>query len=204
MFNVKTFLRQAALALALAGSSLAAMAAPVSFHVNVDTSGRSGVGALDLMFQTFGSTPVSATLSNFSSAPGAATMAEQVTFNPDGSIVLANLPDFGSYLKFDLNLGGVFGFDILFSDDQAMDVGAEDSMLSIGLYDAVGVLGDPFGIVRFELKPGQGIATPYADAEFAQVSALTAAVPEPSDWLLVATGLALLGASLRRRAGAAR
>lgn len=204
MLNVKTFLRQAALALLLTTSSLAAMAGPLSFRVNVDTSGRSGVGALDLMFHTFGSTPVSATLSNFSSAPGTATVAEQVTFNPDGSVVLANLPDFGSYLKFDLSLGGAFSFDILFSDDQSLDTGLDSSLLSIGLYDAIGVLGDPYGIVQFELTPGQGIGTPYVDAEFAQVSALTAAVPEPSDWVLVATGLALLGASLRRRVNTAR
>ncbi|MCC2972060.1 NF038129 family PEP-CTERM protein [Massilia sp. IC2-476] len=204
MFNATTFLRQAALALLLATSSLAALAGPISYHVNVDTTGRTGAGALDLMFHTFSSTQVSATLSNFSGAFGAASVAEQVTFNPDGSIVLANLPDFGSYLKFDLSLGGAFGFDILFSDDQSLDTGAESSLLSIGLYDAAGVLGDPYGIVQFELTPGQGIGTPYADAAFAQVSEVAAAVPEPADWLLMGTGLALLGASLRRRSTAAR
>lgn len=199
MFNVKTFLRQAALALALASSSLAALAGPIGFHVNVDTSGRSGPGFLDLMFNTSGSTPLTATLSNFSGAFGSAGTVEQVSFNPDGSVVLANLPDFGSYLMFDLSLGGAFGFDILFSDDQALELGDGGSLLSIGLGDDAGVLGDPFGIVQIELKQGQGLGTLYADAEFAQVSALAAAVPEPSDWLLMATGLALLGASLRRR-----
>lgn len=200
MFNIKTFLRQAALALALATSSLAAMAGPIGFHVNVDTNGRSGTGFLDLGFNTSGTTPLTAIISNFSGAFGAASIAEQVTFNPDGSIVLANLPDFGSYLKFDVSLGAAFGFDILFSDDQALDLGDGGSLLSIGLGDAIGVLGDPFGIVQIELKQGQGLGTVFADVEFAQVSELAAAVPEPSDWLLMATGLALLGASLRRRA----
>jgi len=199
MFNVKTFLRQAALALALASSSLAALAGPIGFHVNVDTNGRTGQGFLDLMFNTSGTTPLTASISNFSGAFGSPVIAEQVVFNPDGSFVLANLPDFGSYLRFDVSLGGAFGFDILFSDDQSMDLGDGGSLLSVGLGDADGVLGDPFGIVQIELRQGLGLGTLYADAGFAEVSAVTAAVPEPSDWLLMATGLALLGASLRRR-----
>jgi len=199
MFNVKTFLRQAVLALALAGSSLAAMAGPVGFHVNVNTTGRTGAGWLDVMFNGSSVAPITATLRNFSGAFGAVTDEIQVSFNPDGSIGLVNMPDFGSYLKFDLNLGGSVGFDVLFSDDQSSDMIEGGSWLSIGLGDAGGVLGDPFGIVQFELKPGQGISVAGLDREFANVGPVAADLPEPADWLLVATGLALLGASLRRR-----
>jgi len=199
MFNVKTFLRQAVLALALAGSSLAAMAGPMGFHVNVDTRGRSGTGWLDVMFNGSSVAPITATLRNFSSPVGAVTDEFQVTFNPDGSIGLVNMPDIGSYLTFDLILGGSFGFDVLFSDDQSSDMTEGGSLLSIALGQGDEVLGDPFGIVQFELRPGQGIALPDPDRAFATVDRIAADLPEPADWLLVATGLALLGASLRRR-----
>jgi hypothetical protein len=36
--------------------------------------------------------------------------------------------------------------------------------------------------------------------DFATLGPVAAAVPEPADWLLMATGLALLGLTLRRRA----
>lgn len=199
MFNVKTFLRQAILALALAGSSLAAMAGPVGYHVNVNTSGRTGTGWLDFMFNGNSVAPITATLRNFSSAFGTVTDEIQVTFNPDGSIALVNMPDFGSYLKFDLNLGGDFGFDVLFSDDQSGDMIEGGSWLSIAVGEADNTFGDPTGIVQFELRPGQGLSVAVLDRDFASLGPIAADLPEPADWLLVATGLALLGASLRRR-----
>lgn len=199
MFNAKTFLRHATLALALACSSLAAMAGPVAFHVNIDTTGRSGPGFLDLMFSTSSSTLVTATVRNFTSPVGDVVAIEQVSENPDGSFGLANLPDLGSYLKFGMGLGGAFGFDVFFSDDQALDAGNGGSTLSIGLRDASGVLGEDDGIVKITLKQGTGAFREFTNAEFAQVDEIAAAVPEPSDWLLMATGLALLGARLRRR-----
>lgn len=201
MFNVKTFLRQAALALALASSSLVALAGPVSFHVDVDTSGRSGAAYLDLQFNSFpGASPVTATISNLTGMFGGVNEADQVVFNPDGSFTLANLPDLGSYLKLDLLLGGAFGFDILFSDDHSLDTGMDGSMLTVGLFDDIGAIGQDYGIVRFELAPGLGMLEPFADAEFAAVDPGTVAdVPEPSDGVLMLTGLALLGLTLRRR-----
>ena len=123
---------------------------------------------IDMMFNGGSSTPVTATLRNFSGAFGSVLMAEQVGFNGDGSVDLANLPDLGAYLQYEVSLGGAFGFDIFFSDDLATDGAEGGSWFSVGLYDALGVLGDEFGIVSFELKPGEGIAAPYADEGFAR------------------------------------
>ena len=56
MFNIKTLLRQALLALALCGASLAAHAdvLPASFRVTLNTAGLAGGGFLDMTFNGFG------------------------------------------------------------------------------------------------------------------------------------------------------
>jgi hypothetical protein len=202
MFNLTTFLRQAALALALAGSSLVALAGPVSYHVTVDTTGRTGAGYLDLMFNAFpDASVVTATLSNLTGNIVSVDESDRVNHHRDGSFNLANLPDLGSYLKFGVGFGGVFGFDILFSDDHSADAGPDGSTFTVGLFDANGAIGDPFGIVRFDLVPGAGMMEPAVDAGFAAVGPVMAAVPEPGNVMLMLTGLVLLGATLRRRMG---
>ncbi len=201
MFNLKTFLRQAAVVLALAGSSLAALAGPVSYRVNVDTTALSGYGFLDLQFSSLlPATAATATLSNFTGGFGAIDMDDGVVYNGDGSLTLATTPDLGSYLSYNLAFGTVLGFDLLFSDDYSADTGTDGSLLTVGLFGADGtVYGDAQGIIaRFELEPRFG-ATTSAESGFATIAPLGADVPEPSDWMLMATGLALLGASLRRR-----
>ena len=202
MFNFKTFLRQAAVALALASSSLAALADPISFHVDVNTTGLANGGFLDLQFGALTPAPAaSVTFSNFTGGFGAVDFQSDdgVTFNPDGSVTLSNSPELGSLLSFGVGFGGMLGFDLLFSDDYSTVGGTDGSTLTIGLLDAgYGVIGDSYGIARFELVPGVGVDA-SADARFAAISPVAAAVPEPSDWLLMATGLGLLGLVLRRR-----
>lgn len=201
MYNVKTFLRQAALALALAGSSLAAMAAPVSFHVNVNTTTLTGNGYLDLQFSALGTAPpASVTFSNFTGGIGGVDFFDgEVFFNTDGTFTLANLPGMGGLLSFEALFGGVLGFDLMFSDDYASATGTDGSTLTVGLLDdSFSPIGGAFGIARFELTPGVGVETSVNDA-YATIGPVVAAVPEPSDWILMATGLALLGASMRRR-----
>ncbi len=201
MFNAMRFLRQAALALALAGSSFAALAAPVSFHVNVDTTTLANGGFLDLQFNgLLPATPASVTFSNFSGAFSGIDAIENVVLNTDGSFTLANGPDFGSYLSFNVGFGGLLGFDLLFSDDYSLDTGTDGSSLTVGLFNDAGALGSDDGIIaRFDLVPGTGVEASVADG-FATIGAVSADVPEPSDWLLMATGLALLGFTLRRSA----
>ena len=204
MFNAKTFLRQAALALALAGSSLAALAGPLSFHVKVDTTGRADAGYLDLQLGALmDAAPVTVTISNFTGAFGNIDAQDGVSFNPNGSVTLANGPGIGSYLSYEVMFGGAFGFDLLFSDDYSGASGGDGSTLTVGLFDTgVTSYGSVDGIdgviARFELTPGVGIDA-AADAGFATVGALQADVPEPTDWSLMATGLVLLGLTLQRR-----
>ncbi|HEU5436344.1 MAG TPA: NF038129 family PEP-CTERM protein [Telluria sp.] len=202
MYNVKTLLRHAVLALALAGSSLAAMAAPISFHVDVNTTTLTGDGYLDLQFSALGSAPLTTvTFSNFTGAVGAVDFFDgEVLFNADGTFTLANLPGMGGLLSFNALFGGALGFDLMFSDDYAAVAGTDGSTLTVGLLDtAFAPIGGDFGIARFELTPGVGVQT-SVNGDFAAIGPVVAAVPEPDAWLLLATGLGLLGFTQRRRA----
>ena len=76
------------------------------------------------------------------------------------------------------------------------------ALLQIALIDAnFGYLAPTTGdIAQFILQPGQPIGlTPSAFATISLVPDVSD-VPEPSDWMMMATGLALLGFTLRRRA----
>lgn len=201
MFNAMRFLRQAVVALALAGSSLAALAAPISFHVDIDTTSLADGGFLDLQFNgLLPATPATATFSNFSGAFGATDFMDNVVLNLDGSFTLANGPDFGSYLSFNVGFGGLLGFDVLFNDDYSLDGGTDGSSLTVGLFNEAGAIGSDDGIIaRIDLIPGFG-ADAQVTGQFATIGAVDADVPEPSDWMLMATGLALLGFTLRRSA----
>lgn len=200
MFKVTSFLRQAVVALALATSSLAALADPVRFHVDVNTTTLTDGGFLDLQFGALLTAPAATvTVSNFTGGFGMVDFQsdEGVTFNADGSVTLSNTPALGSLLSYGVAFGGMLGFDLLFSDDFSADTGTDGSVLTVGLLDAAyGVIGDSYGIARFELIPGFG-ADASGDARFAAISPVAAAIPEPSDWLLMATGLLLLGATRR-------
>ena len=165
-----------------------ASAAP-AYHVRVDTSAYSGSGWLDLQFNpAMDSMPgATATLSGFSGAVDS-TLIPLV----DGS-VLGTLPgvvQFSTHRAFNalfqaIVLGGVFEFDLRFSDG-----GGE--LFSLALYggDQVSALGagDVFtnSLAVFALG---GPATVF-DPAMIEITV----VPEPASlWLLVA-GFALLAA----------
>jgi hypothetical protein len=206
MFNVNKLFRHAVLALALLGSSFAAVAAPVSYHVDLDTTTLNNTsGYIDLRFGAFTSAPLTnATFSNFSGAfNGVDYFDGAVSFNSDGSFTLNNLPDLGSVLSFSAAFGGKLGFDLLFSDDQASAApGLDGSTLSIALLnDDFQSVGGNSGVLSFDLTPGFGASATVLNAGFAAVGPVAVNdVPEPGDWMMMATGLALLGFTLRRRA----
>jgi hypothetical protein len=201
MFNAKNLLRHVVLALALAGSPLAAFAGPASLHVDLDTRTLAGPAYLDLQFGALTTAPpTTVTFSNFRGTLGAVDYAEgAVVFNADGSVTLGNLPDFGSLLSFNATFGGKLGFDLLFSDDHASAAGTDGSTLTVALLDAsMAPIGGSYGVALFELTPGSGLSS-TVNGQFAAIGPVVAAVPEPGNWMLMGTGLALLGFAARRR-----
>jgi len=205
MFNVNKLFRHAVLALALVGSHLAAMAAPVSYHVDLDTTTLGNTsGFIDLQFGAFTSAPpANATFSNFSGAFGGVDYFEGgVSFNADGSFTLSNAPDLGSLLSFNAGFGGKLGFDLLFSDDQALAAsGLDGSSLSIALLGAdYAPIGGNFGVLKFDLTPGVGATETVLNAGFASVGPVAVNdVPEPATLASLMLGLALMGSTLRAR-----
>lgn len=199
MFNFKTLVQQALLAIALAIGSGAVVAGP-TYQVTVDTAAFAGdTGLMDFFFFSNGGAPSAvATLSNFSGAFGAEyERAGSVAGAIPGDVSFTNTDGF-NYLTQFVSLGGKFMFNISFSGDYETIGGADGAAFTLGLYDAdfVEQLGVP---VEFQLVPAfMGAAAEVivlADASLAEVNL----VPEPSDLLLTLSGLVLMGFVLRPR-----
>lgn len=198
MINTKTLIRQCLLALALAGSALGAVAGPINFHVDLDTSSLNGVsGMIDLYFSKVGlAGPVTAKVSNITGATGAIATFGDVSIDGAGRIVIANGPGLDNFGDIDATFGDKFGFDVAFSGDFMNETGSDGSSLYVSLLDSgfQPLTGDFLSVARFDVVPGIGIVT----NGMAPIAAITA-VPEPSDALLMMTGLGLVGFMVRRR-----
>ncbi|MDM5179417.1 NF038129 family PEP-CTERM protein [Massilia sp. DJPM01] len=200
MFNFKTFVKQALLAATLAFGIGNATAGP-TYHVDIDTTNYSGNGSMDFWLSSFtGASGAMATVSNFTGNLG----AETFRFGSVGGALPAsakfdNSEDFSS-VTHGVTLGEKFGFDVNFSGD-FLTVPGFASTFSIAMYDALGnYLVQPNFLLEFSLNPptiDDAASVSYTAARNVRVS-----VPEPSDMLLVMTGLGLV-AFVRRRAAKA-
>ena len=202
-------LRRAVLAAVLAASSRLALADPLSYHVEIDTSQFSGAGFLDFAFIA-GNSPApgaSAILSNFSGAFGALESQEgSVSGSLPGTLTFGNSGAYNDWFH-NVTLGGKFGFNIVFGGDFLNTAGNAGTTFGVGLLDYTGVayLGNANGnVLQFELTPlNGGLPASIAGSTYASIASISA-VPEASEWMMLTGGLALIGFALRRRQPVAR
>ena len=119
MFNLKKFASHAFMALAMAMGCAAAQAGP-TYHVaiNAATFGP-GAGTLEFAFAGPELTLTTATMSNLTGALGAATQSAFVVGAAPGSIVFTNGESYNFLSYAVASIGGMYEFDISFSDFSA-------------------------------------------------------------------------------------
>ncbi|MDN2712009.1 NF038129 family PEP-CTERM protein [Janthinobacterium sp. SUN118] len=197
-------LRRAVLAALLAGSSSVALADPLGYHVEIDTSQFSGAGFLDFAFIA-GNSPApgaTATLSQFTGAFGALETQEgSVSGSAPGTLTFGNSGAYNDWFQ-NVTLGGKFAFNIVFGGDFLNTAGNAGTTFGVGLLDATATsyLGNVNGnLLQFELTPlNGGLPASIAGSTYASIASISA-VPEASEWMMLTGGLALIGFALRRR-----
>lgn len=202
-------LRHSLLALAL--GACASLASASAMHVELDTAGMGSAGWIDLQFGALdGAALAAADLSNFVGFDGA--VAAETAGDVSGSLAagyhLGNDPGYWNDLFHAVHLGGKLGFDVNFSGDADPSAVSLQSAFTVALYgdhEAQTVLGVPGAdgfLLTLNWTPARaaggagGVDAQVFDPAVASVSA----VPEPSSWLMLGAGLALLGMARRRRA----
>jgi hypothetical protein len=188
MFNIQKHLRHVMLALGLAAASLTAGATVLpTYHIGVANTDASDVAYIDFVFGSIdGAAAVTATLSHFAGMPLAELDRQGAVSGTSDNFVIGNA---GAYNDLFLATGGPFAFDLNFSEGFLGFPSAFDSnsLFSIALYDSnFNVIGDANGALNFSLSNTGVVVTSTS-------SLLTAvAVPEPTDWVLMLTGLAFV------------
>jgi hypothetical protein len=195
-------LSQAALALALLGGAGAAAAAS-SYHVDIDTSSYAGTGYLDLSLLGFDASPAAtASLSNFSGSYGdVVDQSGAVSGSVASTVVIGNSTSYNDLFQ-QVTLGGVLSFDIAFSGAYASSISEWGSAFAIGLLDSTqtSYLGNTEGnLVVFSLTSANGVDAAGVSAAVLSNIATVSAVPEASEWLMVAVGLFVVGLAAHRR-----
>jgi len=186
MMNLKNLFSRALLALALLSG--AATASPI-YHVALDTTGTSGDGFVQIDFLPFVTTDVlTATISGLD---GAITgTPDLVNVTQSGGTFTLTSDAFSEFFQ-SITLGGKFGFDVTFG---GVPTDGGSTGLTVSLLDgAFNYLAFPAAQISLVAGNAPEVAV---DPAFASVNP----VPEPKDWLLVATGLMLMAALQRRRA----
>ena len=192
MFNIKTLFLRALLALSIAVGAPAALAGPV-YHVSLDTSSLAGsTGFLDLGFLGLETpNPTFARLSNFSGDFfGDAILEGDAVGSIATGVVLGNRTGF-NYFDQAVRFGGLLSFDVSFETEYEL-IG---TTLSVALLDSefLNYLGAEAHLLTIDVMAN----TPAVIDVLAPGLVSVAEVPEPREWLLLATGLFLLGATRR-------
>jgi len=189
MFKLKNLFSHALMALALVSGSV--FAGP-SYHVSIATNSFDGSGELELAFNSPSTTTVStAVVSNFSSNFGAVSYSEGTS----GSVAnLLTMTSPQSFLVRAVDFGGVFSFDVAFDTPAT---GFDATGFAVSLLQGMDYLVQ--GAVQISMFPGQNPTISVGDIALVTEIVPGADVPEPTDLALLATGLGLMGFTLRRR-----
>ena len=188
MFSMKAIFARTLVALSLAVAAVpAALAGPI-YQVAIDTTGQADARFLDLQFGALGSAEDAfATITNLSGDFGAVELSNAFGDIATG-FTIGNNSGFNAIL-FELVQGGMIRFDVRFSTASTGD----GTKFEVSLLDQdYGFLGANGPLVTIALMPGVADAL-STDSSLVSVTA----VPEPADWLLMATGLLMIG-TIRR------
>lgn len=192
MFNLKALFLRAMLALAMATGACAAVAGPI-YQVSIDTSALAGTtGYLDFSYNGpadagLGSARITKLVGNFLPET---YMSEGTSGDVNSGIELVNQTGF-NFFDQAVVFGGMFRFDVILAP---LDV-TNGIVFTIALFDArfsqyLGVDGNLLEISVMPDMPNEIFVAPDSDVPLDIVT--VAAVPEPSDWLLLMTGLLLI------------
>ena len=203
-------LRRSLLALAL--SALAGAASADVLHVELDTSGFGPLSWIDLQFNPGNMNGVvlaEVALSHLSGFDASLTpeLIGDVAGSAASGFHFANTTSWNDLFH---AVRGKVSFDVTFSGLADPSFNTIQSAFSVSLYGAdkatqLGNAAADGSLLRLDWTPsavagGRGaVSTGYQDSANISVSA----VPEPSSWLMLGAGLAMLGGAVRRRNKAA-
>lgn len=195
MHNLKSLLTGSLLALTLACGT--ALAAPISYHVDVSTGSfaSEGSGYLELNFAGPGTAAdATALISKLTGVDPIAAILFDSASNPAAGQYLLGAPGDGGLWQA-VTFGGMLGFDVTFDGLAGGSDGVRFTVALVGQADYL----TP-SIVQIDLFPGLAPQIQVSDiAMVGPVVDAPADVPEPSVLLSMLSGLSLMGYAMRRR-----